>query len=100
MRSKPYWADVVLWRVVQFACFFTFIGGVGVLAWQGMLWLKRGFWTKSELQDLWERRPLDLKTDWVGFLSILDWVITSPLSGVAVIVSLAVMFWGIAGEES
>ncbi len=43
MKPKPYWADVVLWRAVTFAGFFTLLGVLGVLAYQGVLWLKNGF---------------------------------------------------------
>jgi hypothetical protein len=66
-----------------------FIYGGSVLARDCKVWLKTGNWEPTRTHELWRHFFDQLPhTEWVGVAKIFDWVLSFPLSGFLIIISL------------
>ena len=58
-----------------------FLGAIGLLGWQTFVWLKLGEWPIVQLRHLINGNRI-VSSDWVGLLTIIEGVLSAPLSAI------------------
>ena len=92
--------DEVIGQTIGYAGLGTFMGGLLVLSYQCVLWLRDGAWTPLELQLVWHwsgRNPPAV--EWQGVQKIIDWFLFSPLSSFLVGLGIILAWLGMVTIE-
>ena len=83
-------AGIFMW-LLSLACGVTMLAAIGVIAVQVLGWLRTGIWMSIPTSFGWEYIFHSLPTtEWVGIQTILDFMLSMPLSGSLFLIGLIV----------
>ncbi|MGH6840739.1 MAG: hypothetical protein ACREDV_01385 [Methylocella sp.] len=89
-NSKP---EVLVWDAITVAGIFIVMSGIGVIGYQGFLWLQNGYWSPLEFRLAWQWvGGSEPSFTWLGAQKIVVAILDGPLSGGIICVGVAA-FW-------
>jgi hypothetical protein len=64
-----------------------------IIAWQSYMWLRWGYWPPLSIHDAWFWAGLGFpSTGWMGVDKLIDWTFDGPLSLIAFLSGLAIVW--------
>lgn len=91
-NSKP---EVCVWDAVTLAGIFIVMFGIGVIGYQGFLWLQNGYWSPLEFRLAWQLvGGSEPSFAWLGLQKISVAILDEPLSGGIICVGEAAVLIG------
>jgi hypothetical protein len=90
----------VIYNLLRSAGYCVVLSGGIVVAYQGVLWVRDGAWTRLELRTGLRALEISEPTlDWASAQSVLAWGLDTPISAVLVMLGLLVVAFAVAYLE-
>jgi hypothetical protein len=78
---------------------FVIFACPAIIAWQSCMWLRWGYWPPLSIHDAWFWAGLGFpSTGWMGVDKLIDWTFDGPLSLIAFLSGLAIVWLGLFCE--